>query len=205
MVEPEIAGDNGDDGKAARHTADSRPSEYRLRLRVPADDMPAFVHLNKHVQRGVDDSTRHPLALQKSLLRAFPFRDVASNLGRAHDGSRRRADRRNTQGNTDRSTVLGHAYGLVVVDSFSARYSSQFAQHLSLAIAGNEIPMLVPIASRAEYPNSCSAARFQWVIVPTRAMVTMASSADCIAARTSCSPSVSRRSGETLMICVVRS
>src|SRR6266851_2837592 len=43
---------------------------------------------------------------------------------------------------------------------------------------GTMIPMLLPIASRAEYPNSCSAPAFQLVIVPSRSIVTMALSAD---------------------------
>src|SRR5919197_81188 len=100
--------------------------------------MSVFVHLNKRIQRGVDDSARHLFALQKSLLGPFPFGNVARNLRRAHDSSRRRTKRRNTQRDDDSSAIFGHTHGLVMVNSFSARYSSQFARHFLLAIVGND-------------------------------------------------------------------
>src|SRR5712691_4880719 len=57
----------------------ARPSEDRLCLRVPIDDVAALVHLNKAIERRIDDAARHTFAIDYGLLGHFAFGHVATD------------------------------------------------------------------------------------------------------------------------------
>src|SRR5207302_10702677 len=116
----------------------ARPSEDRLRLRVPIDDDSVLVHLNERGQGRVDDAARHSLAVKESLLYCFALRDIAHDLGSADDDARRRFDRRHAERDVNTPLVFAGALGFVMVDYFSAAYLFQDTAYLGLAVVWND-------------------------------------------------------------------
>ncbi len=115
-----------------------RPSEDRLGLGIPFENVAGFVGLNERFESIGDDVSRHLLAFKQRFLRFLSRGNIARNLGGADDRSRLRPDRRDAEGHIDLPSIFAGANGFVVIDFFATSYSVQGGVSFAPQIAGND-------------------------------------------------------------------